>query len=81
MTTIDLCFYDCLLDEYGGMVYTLKVKNGGTSSINGVYYNNGTKQTTIEAMLNGQKLTADCSIDGKILTMNDDGKLFKFKKK
>ena len=81
MATIDLSFYDCLLDEYGGMVYTFRIKNGGSISVNGVYYNNGTKQTTIEIMFNGQKLTADCSVDGRTLTMNDAGRILKFKKK
>lgn len=81
MATIDLTFYDCLQDEYGGMVYELKLKDMGGTSINGVYYNDGTKQTTVEIMVNGQRLTADCSVDGRTLTMNDDGRIFKFKKK
>ena len=81
MVTIDLNFYDCLLNEYGGVVYNLKIKNGGSSSMNGVYYNDGTKQTKIEMLINGQELTADCSVDGRTLTMNDAGRILKFKKK
>lgn len=81
MVTINLTFYDCLLNEYGGMVYDLKIKDGGSSSMNGVYYNDGTKNTAIEIIIDGQPLTAECSVDGKFLTMNDAGRTFKFKKK
>lgn len=81
MAAINLTFYDCLQGEYGGMVYELDVKDWGYASMNGVYYNDGTKQTTVEIMIDGQQVAADCSVDGRTLTMNDDGRIFKFKKK